>query len=62
MSMTGHRCIRCGMAWAGDTGPEERFRYITKFCPLCIEKFPVARTPLIQQAGKPIEENAEQPA
>lgn len=55
--MTGHRCLRCGIAWAGDTGPETRFTIITKYCPLCVEKLPVVRyeSP-IRRAVKPVDE------
>lgn len=38
--MTMLRCLKCMAVWCGDTGPVERFVYITNFCPQCIEKFP----------------------
>lgn len=60
--MRGHRCIRCRKAWAGDTGPEERFQYITKFCPECVEKFPQARFPLIRQGVRPLREARDESA
>lgn len=41
----GHRCVNCRKIWAGDTGPEERFEYITKICPDCL-----ARTPMLKLA------------
>lgn len=44
-----HRCLKCGMAWAADTGAEDRFVYITKFCPLCMERFP--RLPHLEPLG-----------
>lgn len=31
------RCLRCGNYWGSNCGPEENFKFITRFCPICVQ-------------------------
>jgi hypothetical protein len=40
--MTCQLCQRCHRWWSHAAGHQERFRWITRLCPICIEAFPKA--------------------